>query len=984
MTASPQEVQMHSIDRTPEYDDFMHRLREYHAKRGTTLDPEPKVGMIHLDLLKVFNHIVANGGYDKVSEEKLAWRRMAAELGLFSNNEASTAFSLKEKFYKNLAAFEISTVHGKEPPPKDILEDVTAKGAGLLTRTRDNFRGKRDANVNATDSAASGDDATPTRERSAADAPTSTSRASRGLREAPPQRVIFQPDTGSSRVARHAGNPPPPPAHAAGQPQPPPGIQPMAHAGPHPASRGPSVMHHPPNGDNTSQLVLSYQPRHLRPLPLRAAATPASAPHEFPRARPPHRLPPVDPANRQPMLPGSQCKTRPADSPPSLPFPPGRAQRANLCRASAGFDGPNIYTRCLNALRSGIPAEQAFALNHLVKISYERGDKYRFDAFPGLAEGLVDKALQVGSLFYHVRWRISWDPLEVEEGGDIGCLDGNLGTAGLLDRIRSLTEKDVPEALQTEACADELVLITEAVLTVRNMVTLPENAQAMSDFCPLKDLVCIVLHLPAKDMLIELKHMALDIAEQLTPFMALEADDALYQTLLAQLASEDRGTILTALRALGRISMNLEATNGLADVAPAALRRMASWLLLNDDELIDACLDFFYQYTAVAANLERLMRSTGPEELVDQLVRLLAHGARRSQRELVLYPEQRLPPRDEIAPVPEDLLQELMRLEEPERVHRWVRCFFDEDANSFVTQLAAWQAYQSAFAGPLKAAAKAMITPADFIRSSTSVYKGSNAQVLREPGETQQKFIIHGIRARARPLSLYGGEYGRCLWAMNPDKKNEKCGQFYLGAEQMGEHILTAHLDEERSEAGTFGNEVKELRCTWGECFKYEKPTAMRLRDFARHVNTHILGMLQSHDTQGKRSPKPWVIAAKTMAVTVEETATTRDERNPNGPAQAAGIPLSAVLVLRNIARNVGKTEAAEEESRARGPGGEGGGWNERLFGPVLPRLFEILTENRALVSVPGRGRRRWRARLTASAAGPLHRVADGPDPDRG
>lgn len=316
MTSTPQEVQLHTIERTPQYDDFMRRLRDYHVKRGTTLDPEPKVGMIHLDLHKVFNHIVANGGYDKVSEEKLAWRRMAAELGLFSNNEASTAFSLKEKFYKNLAAFEISTVHGKEPPPKDILEDVTAKGANLLTRTRDNFRGKREGNVNATDSAASGDDAgTPTRERSAADLPASSGRASRGLREAPTQRVIFQPDTGPTRAttrqasAAHSASP----ASANHVQMPPhlhhhhllhPNMQPLPH-GVVPA-RGPSIMHHPANADNTSQSVLSYQPKHAKPLQLRAVATPGSAPAEFPRQRLPHRPPPIDAASRQPMLPGSE------------------------------------------------------------------------------------------------------------------------------------------------------------------------------------------------------------------------------------------------------------------------------------------------------------------------------------------------------------------------------------------------------------------------------------------------------------------------------------------------------------------------------------------------------------------------------------------------------------------------------------------------------------------------------------------------------
>lgn len=98
-----------------------------------------------------------------------------------------------------------------------------------------------------------------------------------------------------------------------------------------------------------------------------------------------------------------------------------------------------------------------------------------------------------------------------------------------------------------------------------------------------------------------------------------------------------------------------------------------------------------------------------------------------------------------------------------------------------------------------------------------------------------------------------------------------------------------------------------------------------------------------------------------------------RDERNPNLPAQAAGIPLSAVLVLRNIARNASKaevtdvTEVAEvadvaggeadgqttkKENAASSSGQtETGGWNERLFRPMLPRLYEIMAENRALAS---------------------------------
>jgi chromatin structure-remodeling complex subunit RSC9 len=89
------------------------------------------------------------------------------------------------------------------------------------------------------------------------------------------------------------------------------------------------------------------------------------------------------------------------------------------------------------------------------------------------------------------------------------------------------------------------------------------------------------------------------------------------------------------------------------------------------------------------------------------------------------------------------------------------------------------------------------------------------------------------------------------------------------------------------------------------------------------------------------------------MALTFEETLTVRDERNPSAPPQAAGIPLSAVLILRNIARNVVKTDAEEELKKIqKAHGDEQGGYNETLFRPVLPRLFEILAENKAMVCI--------------------------------
>jgi hypothetical protein len=85
-----------------------------------------------------------------------------------------------------IRAYEITHVHKKEPPPKEILEDVTARGAALLTRTLENFKppGNREQGqlANGEDSDHSGDEGqgTPNRDKGGSEEPGSIGRITRG------------------------------------------------------------------------------------------------------------------------------------------------------------------------------------------------------------------------------------------------------------------------------------------------------------------------------------------------------------------------------------------------------------------------------------------------------------------------------------------------------------------------------------------------------------------------------------------------------------------------------------------------------------------------------------------------------------------------------------------------------------------------------------------------------------------------------------
>ncbi|KAI2609725.1 uncharacterized protein GGS25DRAFT_485961 [Hypoxylon fragiforme] len=940
------DVYIHEIDRTPEYNEFIQKLTAFHEKRGTAFEPEPRLptmhGHVNVDLLKLYKAVIAKGGYDELNKVQKAWGVLAAELGMHhvdSKGIGQLSFQLKQDFYRYLAAFWIYDHYGREPPPKEILEATScaSKNGPVLTRTTDNFKlpGSR-----------SGVE-TPSRDdRQAESTPVSGNRASGRLREAPPQRVPFQPETGPSRQPRQPSsnhntptNTAPNTAHTSHLPhaQHPNHHFSQNHNSNNPlhliqaqqaALRGASTTYTPTNMETASRLAELFEPRPPISVPLRPVNTPGNNPVEF--------------AKRQRQLRIAASLTD--GQMPMRPAIPG-----------IGFEGPNIYMRCLQALRSGIPAEQSFALNHLVKISFERGDKYKFESFHGLAEGLIEKALEISSLFYDIDWQIAYS--NDQESLDISILDGLNGTSDILERIAMLTPKPVLDYTQPAEFSDRLLRITEAVLTIRNMVMLMENAVYMADVYPLKDLLCILLHLPNLEMLVEIKHFALDIAEQLTPWLMLDSHDPLYRTMLSQLDSTDRGIILTSLRAISRISMNLDATNKLQNVPASVLQNIINWLLLNDEELMDACLDFLYQYTAVVANVESLLKAVNMEHVVPHLVRLLAHGAKRVKEDRILEPERKAPSSEEVAPLPPDLQEKQDNTEEPQRCFQWLQSLFEEDAESHITQIAIWSAYQRSF-GHLNTSNKKGMVAADFIRNVSHLFSSARAQIIRRSPRSEQPdlFIIEGIRARTLPINpSTKEEYSPCRWMITKGPYWKKCNHFFLGGEKMWHHVLTAHLGVTIGEGGKIEDKEIPALCNWEGCNKYATTRdQIKLSQLACHTKTHIPSAPkrvpgEAVESIAKRQRKAYITPAKTMSLAWEQTIVTKDERNPK-IEQAAGIPLSAVLVLRNIARNVVKTESEEQLLKKHEMGGEGGGWNEKLFRPVMARLFEVMTENKALV----------------------------------
>ena len=70
---------------------------------STYFDESPRVNTKPINLFALFKDIVARGGYDKVSAEKLLWRKIGQEYNLGQSNAAAYAFALKTTYYRYLA-----------------------------------------------------------------------------------------------------------------------------------------------------------------------------------------------------------------------------------------------------------------------------------------------------------------------------------------------------------------------------------------------------------------------------------------------------------------------------------------------------------------------------------------------------------------------------------------------------------------------------------------------------------------------------------------------------------------------------------------------------------------------------------------------------------------------------------------------------------------------------------------------------------------
>ncbi|GAA5807795.1 hypothetical protein MFLAVUS_001174 [Mucor flavus] len=113
-----------TIDRTPEYVNFIKELKQFHVLKGTTLQAEPVLGGRRLDLYKIFQVVAASGGFDEVTKNR-GWKQVG-DIFKFPSTCTNSAYILKG------LGWEEEKLWRKDwQPPKELLGPGAHKSSTL-------------------------------------------------------------------------------------------------------------------------------------------------------------------------------------------------------------------------------------------------------------------------------------------------------------------------------------------------------------------------------------------------------------------------------------------------------------------------------------------------------------------------------------------------------------------------------------------------------------------------------------------------------------------------------------------------------------------------------------------------------------------------------------------------------------------------------------------------------------------------------------
>jgi hypothetical protein len=247
-------------------------------------------------------------------------------------------------------------------------------------------------------------------------------------------------------------------------------------------------------------------------------------------------------------------------------------------------------TRILLSLQSSLPNEVDWAFNTLIKFSYA-SENFCLDFIPSLIQILLDFTV---------------DFFKTRIGG---------GDDDKVDMFCSKTDQESYER------------VLQVFHILRNFSFLEMNIRRLASHEQLRLLLMKGIALPPKSPYSELSRHCLDILENIAPQIMLSNRHDPYLLVMTKLLfTNDRAFILGAIRSLTRVAVTENNERILGTIGEKEIiERMAQFLIVDDEELEAATLEYLYQYSSLRGNFSTQLVLLYPGNLIGLLTGFISY-----------------------------------------------------------------------------------------------------------------------------------------------------------------------------------------------------------------------------------------------------------------------------------------------------------------------------------------------------------------------
>ncbi|GAA5892253.1 Rsc9p [Sporobolomyces salmoneus] len=641
--------------------------------------------------------------------------------------------------------------------------------------------------------------------------------------------------------------------------------------------------------------------------------------------------------------PGSARPPRPAGDRERGPKGPSQRSKArerwSVLFAGPAYLEPGPSNRLILSLRSCVPAEVDFALERIIQVSSIDPDLLRFNEFPGLLDGLL--GLIRDYLDRRIQDRQSGiQNLSLGGGGTSETreiLRRRAAEASLILRNLALEKRSLEPLLESKRLRKMVVQVLE-----EGEIEGPLGEETTEIRLYLLELVELIgEHIP---LVLPGHSIPLDSTEDPSTTLAISKPEPfdspsvrLFPLLVNLTTSQDRALLLAAYRCLTTLSLNEKSDlvfslltythlSPLSNLGvPHPIETAINLLPLGDSELTTVVLDFIYQHTLLPSNsvlfcarpeLTEILKLVCSkfelggkvEEVETEVLETPSEAANwwKNQFGAMLNVERKKNKKKGVVmPTGESLLseeemEEIIRIQEPERAINWMHRMYTLSPISDITQVSLWTCYKTQFESIAQSQTPGipnMLPAQDVIKLSSQAFPTAVPTIVDE-SEGGRKFIIKGLALRKRETVD-----GECGWQDCPNSKGHD------DPLEFHQHVYNTHLVATPSSPPT--------SCHWTTC-TYSVPStssdpAIQLAQIALHVRTH-LPLLSSPSTttpaQTEDVPLP-----KSITHHVRYHAQVDDYHH-----EATGPSFLSCLILRNLIRTIKIASSSTSSSSSSKP----------------------------------------------------------------